>query len=43
MNDRTLKLFAATYVALIVAGRRTLEDVPANLLDYVKADLGITE
>lgn len=43
MSEATLKLFAATYVTLILAGRRELSDVPANLQSYVKADLGITD
>ncbi len=43
MSEATLKLFAATYVTLILAGRRELADVPANLQTYVKADLGIEE
>ncbi len=43
MSEATLKLFAATYVTLILAGRRELADVPANLLPYVKADLEITD
>ncbi len=43
MDERTLKIFAATYVTLIMTGRRTLNDVPMNLVAYVKADLGITE
>lgn len=43
MSEATLKLFAATYVTLILAGRRTIDDVPSTLLDYVKADMGITE
>lgn len=43
MDERTLKIFAATYVYLIMNGRRTLDDVPANLIVYVKADLGITD
>jgi len=43
MDERTLKIFAATYVTLIMTGRRTLNDVPMNLIDYVKADLGITD
>lgn len=29
------------YLALILAGRRTLESVPANLRDAVKAELDI--
>ncbi|MEW4368642.1 CD1375 family protein [Paenibacillus kandeliae] len=43
MNESTLKLFAATYVTLILAGRRELIDVPTNLQAYVKADLGMEE
>lgn len=43
MDERTLKIFATTYVHLIMNGRRTLDEVPANLLVYVKADLGITD
>jgi len=43
MSEKQLQVFATTYVALILAGRRTLDDVPAILLDMVKADLGITE
>lgn len=43
MSESTLKLFAATYVTLILAGRREVADVPTNLLTYVKADLGIEE
>lgn len=43
MSEATLKLFAATYVTLILAGRRELVDVPANLQEYVKADLGIED
>ena len=43
MSEVTLKLFAATYVTLILAGRRDIVDVPANLVAYVQADLGINE
>ncbi|WP_458119779.1 CD1375 family protein [Paenibacillus sp. Z6-24] len=43
MNEMTLKLFASTYVALILAGRRDISDVPANLLAYVQADLDIVD
>jgi len=43
MSEKQLQVFATTYVALILAGRRTLDDVPAVLLDMVKADLGIID
>ncbi|WP_156075146.1 CD1375 family protein [Paenibacillus wulumuqiensis] len=41
MNEMTLKLLASTYTALILAGRRHIDDVPANLLAYVQTDLDI--
>ncbi|WP_025682589.1 CD1375 family protein [Paenibacillus maysiensis] len=43
MNEQIKKAFATTLVHLILAGRRTIEDVPVGLQDQVKADLGITE
>lgn len=43
MDERIKKAFATTFVHLILAGRRTIADVPAGLLDLVKADLGLTE
>lgn len=43
MDERTLKIFATTYVTLILTGRRQLSDVPSNLIAYVKADLGIVD
>ncbi|OMF31949.1 CD1375 family protein [Paenibacillus peoriae] len=43
MNEQIKKAFATTLVHLILAGRRTIEDVPVGLQDLVKADLGITE
>lgn len=42
MREVTLKLFAATYVALILGGRRDISDVPENLVAYVQADLDRT-
>lgn len=43
MNEQIKKAFATTFVHLILAGRRTIEDVPVAVLDLVKADLGLTE
>lgn len=40
MNESSLKLLASMYAALIKAGRRTMEDVPAELVDAVKLGLG---
>ncbi|AWB45313.1 hypothetical protein DCC85_14485 [Paenibacillus sp. CAA11] len=34
-----MQVFVTIYVSLIVAGRRTIEQVPANLRDAVKTDL----
>jgi len=41
MNESTLKLFAAAYVTLILAGRRDTRDVPMNLVAHVQANLDI--
>ncbi|MGR6127836.1 CD1375 family protein [Paenibacillus sp. JJ1722] len=43
MNEQIKKAFATTLVHLILAGRRTIEDVPVALRDLVKADLGVNE
>ncbi|MGE7828884.1 CD1375 family protein [Paenibacillus sp. NPDC093718] len=43
MTEQQKRVFATTYVHLILNGRRTIEEVPAVILDIVKADLGITE
>ncbi|MGN9169513.1 CD1375 family protein [Paenibacillus sp. S25] len=43
MNEQIRKSFATTFVHLILAGRRTVADVPAALQELVKADLGLTE
>lgn len=32
-------VFVTVYVSLIVAGRRTIEEVPANIRDDVRTDL----
>lgn len=40
VSEQMKRVFATTYVALILAGRRTVEDVPSYLLDIVNADLG---
>ena len=36
---KDVKFVVAVYVALIVAGRRTIDNVPAKLRDAVLADL----
>lgn len=41
VSEQMKRVFATTYVALILAGRRTIDDVPEIILDIVKADLGI--
>jgi hypothetical protein len=43
MDENIKKAFATTFVHLILAGRRTIEDVPTALQNQVKADLGLTE
>ncbi|MDY8022856.1 hypothetical protein [Paenibacillus polymyxa] len=39
MSEQMKRVFATTYVGLILAGRRTVEDVPSYLLNILKADL----
>ncbi|WP_187644854.1 MULTISPECIES: CD1375 family protein [Paenibacillus] len=39
MNEQIRKSFATKFVHLILAGRHTIEDVPAALQELVKADL----
>ncbi|WP_253074919.1 CD1375 family protein [Paenibacillus sp. JJ-223] len=34
-----MQVFVTIYVSLIVAGRRTIEQVPANIREDVNADL----
>lgn len=43
MTEAMKRSFATTYVYLIMNGRRELSDVPASIVEYVKADLGIIE
>ncbi|MFB4325996.1 CD1375 family protein [Priestia sp. BR_2] len=43
MTEQQKRVFATTYVHLILNGRRTIGEVPVVILDIVKADLGITE
>lgn len=43
MSEQMKRVFAITYIALILADRRTVEDVPSYLLDIVKADPGIAD
>lgn len=43
MDERIKKAFATTFVHLILAGRRTVADVPAALQELVKADLGLED
>lgn len=38
-GEQLMQVFVTIYVSLIVAGRRTLEQVPANIREDVKADL----
>lgn len=35
----TMQVFVTTYVSLILAGRRTIDQVPANIREDVRADL----
>lgn len=39
MNDKTQKSLAVIYASLILAGRRTIHDVPSDFVDMVKASL----
>ncbi|MCC3382084.1 CD1375 family protein [Paenibacillus farraposensis] len=41
MDDKIKKVFAQTFVHLILSGRRTIEDVPVVLKDMVKTNLDI--
>lgn len=43
MDENIKKAFATTFVHLILSGRRTIEDVPIDILNLVRTDLGITE
>jgi len=35
----TMEVFITTYIALILAGRRTIDQVPVNIRDNVREDL----
>lgn len=43
MTEQQKRIFATTYVHLILNGRRTIDEVPAIIRDIVMADLGMTE
>ncbi|CAH1216165.1 hypothetical protein PAECIP111890_04367 [Paenibacillus sp. JJ-223] len=38
-GEQLMQVFVTIYVSLIVAGRRTIEQVPANIREDVNADL----
>lgn len=38
-GEQLMQVFVTIYVSLIVAGRRTVDQVPANIREDVKADL----
>lgn len=39
VGEQLMQVFVTIYVSLIVAGRRTVDQVPANIREDVKADL----
>ena len=42
MTEQQKRIFATTYVHLILNGRRTIDEVPEIIRDIVMADLGMT-
>ncbi|MEK3851715.1 MULTISPECIES: CD1375 family protein [Paenibacillus] len=43
MDNKIKKAFAATFVQLILSGRRSIEDVPVVLQDMVKTNLDLAK